>query len=220
MDALFRVESTNLLDKKLKNSIAAKMKNVIDGVKVVETASGINYPPYFVEPVLTVVESQDNLGGIGVLYARTVPVDANGIVSIVVELSAPLILFGTKTFLKMILAHELLHYVELVKNFTRMDIASQITSSSIFEEQYQDASRAVDPAKVYREKKLVSMLKKREVEGFADEKLNEKCKVKWIEKGLPVHRIPIGQNQASVSVESIVRTTFDSKVKELVSKIG
>ncbi len=113
------------------------MENVVYGVKVVENASGINYPPYYVEPVLTVVESQDNLGGIGVLYARTVPVDATGKVSIVVELSAPLILFGTKTFLKIILAHELLHYVELVKSFTRMDIASQITSSSIFEEQYQ-----------------------------------------------------------------------------------
>ena len=220
MDPLFRVETTNLLDKKLKNRIAARMKNVTEGVKLIEHASGISYPPHYVEPVLTVVESQDNLGGIGVLYARTVPVEANGKVSIVVELSAPLVLYGTKAFLKMILAHELLHYVELVKNFTSMEISSQITSSSIFEEQYRDASRAVDPAKIYREKKIVSMLKKREVEGFADEKLNEKCKAKWIEKGLPVHKIPVGENQATISVESIMSTSFDPKVKELVSKIG
>jgi len=220
MDALFRVESTDLLDRKLKKSIATKMKNVLEQVKAVESASGLTYPPYYVEPVLTVVESNDNMGGLGVLYARTVPVDANGSITIVVELSAPLVLYATKSLLKTILAHELLHYVELVKNFSRMDVASQITTSSVFEEQYQDGSRAVDPSFVYKEKRLISLLKKKETEGFSDSKLNEKCRLKWIERGLPVHKIPIGTNQASVSAESIVRTNFDPKVKELISKIA
>jgi len=219
MDSLFRVEATNLLDKKMKKAVASKMKNVIEQVKLVEKAAGIGYPPFYVEPVLTVVESNDNLGGLGVLYARTIPIEANGSVSILVELSAPLVLYGTKSLLKVILAHELLHYVELVKSFSRMDISSQITSSSVFEEQYQDGSRAVDPSKVYTEKRLISQLKKRHSGGFADEKLNEKCKTKWIEKGLPVKKIPMGANQATVSVEAIVRTKFDPKLKELISKL-
>ncbi len=112
------------------------MKNVEEGVAFVESSiaqPGVRYPPYFVEPLLRVVESRDNIGGLGVLYARTIPVDVNGHVSVLVELSAPLVLYSTKSLLKTILAHELLHYVELVKRFSRMDVVSQITSSSVFE---------------------------------------------------------------------------------------
>ncbi len=219
MDPLFRVASTNLLPQKLKKSIGAKMKNVEEGIRVAERASGLSYPPYFVEPVLTIVESQDNIGGLGVLYARTRPVESNGMVAIVVELSAPLVLYGTKSFLKLVLAHEMLHYVELIRRFTRMDLVTEITSSSIFEEKYADAARAIDPSKVYSDKKLVASLKRKEKSGFSDEKLNEKFRKKWMEQDLPVAKIPVGANQANFSIEAIMRTKFDPKLKELVSKL-
>lgn len=219
LDVMFRVEATNLLAPKMKKSLAAKLKNILEGVKAVEKASGFAFPPYFIEPVLTVVESQDNIGGLGVLYARTRPVESSGVVVILVELSAPLVLFGTKSFVKQVLAHEMLHYVELVRSFAKMDIASQITSSSIFEERYEDSARAVDPSKVYSDKKLVALLKKKERTGFSDEKLNEKCRIKWIEKGLPTTKMPVGRNQANVSVESIMRTKFDPKLKDFVARL-
>ncbi|MHB8567044.1 MAG: hypothetical protein ACYC7D_02500 [Nitrososphaerales archaeon] len=204
---------------KLKKSIASKMKNVIEGVEATEKSSGLQYPPYYVEPILTLVESRDNVYGLGVLYARTRPVESNGTVRIVVELSAPLLLYGSKSLLKVILAHEMLHYVELVRRFVKMDLVTQITSASIFEEGFEDASRAIDPSKVYKDKKLIALLRKKEKTGFTDEKLNEKCRVKWIEKGLPIAKIPAGRNQASISVESIMRTNFDPKVRDLIANI-
>jgi hypothetical protein len=217
VDPLFKIATSDRLDAKTKRSVGTKLKKLIAGVREVENLSGLRYPPYYVEPVLTVTESGDNVGGLGVLYARTIPVDVSGRVEIVIEITAPLLLFATKTTLRIVLAHEFLHYLELIRNFTNMDMTSQITSSSIYEERYTDSSRAIDPGRVFSSKKLVSDLRKRASAGLDDEKLNEKSKVKWIEKGLPIAKISLGQNQVRVSVESILRSSFDPKAKELVS---
>ncbi|MCL5067133.1 MAG: hypothetical protein M1368_02115 [Thaumarchaeota archaeon] len=220
VDALFKIPNCGFLDKRTKKSIATKLKKVEAAIKEIESYSGITYPPYFVEPVLTVVEASDNIGGMGVMYARTIPVEANGTVQIVVEVSAPLLLYSTKKTLRLVLGHELLHYVELVRDFTKMDVVSQITASSMYEERYSDYSRAIDPSKVFTNKSLIRDLNKKTSAGLDDEKLNSKCKEKWIEKGLPVRKIPIGQNQVNVSVESIVRSNFDQKLVELVSRLN
>ena len=220
VDAFFKIQNSQFLDKRTKKSITTKIKNVEAAIKDVEAYSGITYPPYYVEPVLIVTEASDNVGGMGVMYARTIPVEANGAVQIVVELSAPLVLFSTKKTLRLVLGHEMLHYVELVRNFTRMDVVSQITSSSMYEERHTDYSRAVDPSKVFSSKTLVRDLKKRTSAGLDDEKLNQKCKEKWIEKGMPVKKIALGQNQVNVSIEAVVRSNFDSKLKDLISRLA
>ena len=89
MDALFKIANARFLTKD-KKAITSKLKNVVALVSEVEAKSGIPYPPYYVEPVLTVAESSDNLGGLGAMYARTIPIEANGVVQILVELSLPL----------------------------------------------------------------------------------------------------------------------------------
>ena len=60
------------------------MKNIYSEIALVEKLSGLKYPQYYIEPVLTVAESTDNMGGIGVLYARTIPVELNDRVEIIV----------------------------------------------------------------------------------------------------------------------------------------
>jgi hypothetical protein len=217
MDALFKISSSEVIDKRTKSSVARKLKTVQTLVSEIESMTKFGYPPYYIEPVLTVAETLDNVGGLGVLYARTIPVETSGTVQIVVELTAALLLYATKKTLRLVLAHELLHYVELVRNFTRLEIASEITSESIYEERHTDYSRAVDPSMVFSSKSLVRDLRKRTFAGFDDEKLNEKCRAKWIEKGLPVKKIPIGQNQVRISVEAIARSRFDPKVAQLLS---
>ena len=219
-DALIRVENSTVLNKRIKKSIGNKVKNILEAITQIEQASGFKYPAYYVEPILTIVPSVDNVeGGVGVLYARTIPVEVQGKVIIIVELSAPLVLYATKTSLKVVLAHELLHYVELVRNFSTMNLTSQITTSSIFEEKYTDYARAIDPALVFKEKRFAKSIAKKTSHGFDDPKLNQKCKEKWMEKGLPVRKIALGTNQVSVGVESVLRSDFDPKVKELISRI-
>lgn len=220
MDPLIKVTRTDKLDKKVKKSIDEKMKNLLGCIGEVEKMSGVKYPQYYVEPTLTVTQSNDNMGGWGVLYARTIPVEINGRVEILVEVSAPLLLCATKLTLRLVLAHELLHYLELVRNFSKLDLVSNITSSSMYEERYSDYSRALDPSKIFSNKRLVANLKSKTSAGLDDEKLNEKCRTKWIEKGLPIVKIALGENQVRVSMEAILRSTFDPKAKDLVAKLG
>ena len=220
-DPLVLVNKSDRLAAKTKKTIATKMKNVAEGVALVEDITKLDYPKTFVEPVLSVATSADNVGGLGVLYARTMPIESGrGQVDIVVALSAPLVMFGSKPTVRLVLAHEFLHYLELARNFLRMDIASSITSNSLYEEQHTDNSRALDPGKVFgKNKKLVSDLRKRTRAGLADEKLNERCRKNWIEKGLPVKALPVGYNQTEVSVGSILSTNFDEKLKRYVSEL-
>ncbi len=220
LDILFKVQNSAFLDKRTKKSIGLKVKNVTEAVNNLELASGLRYPPYYIEPVLTVVPSSGNIvEGLGVLYARTIPIEIDTRVEIVVELSAPLVLYSTKALLRYGLAHELLHYVELVRNFSTMDLSSQITASNMFEERFTDSSRAVEPKLVFTDRKFARNLAKRTSTGLDDPKLNEKCRIKWIEKGLPVAKISMGENQKKVRVDSILRSNFDPKVKEIISKI-
>ena len=118
LDPLFKLEASDGLYKKMKKSVTLKLKNVVSAVSDIEKFSGLKYPPYFIEPVLRVVDSNDNVGGIGVLYARTIPVELDGKVQILIEVTAPLVLYATKVTLRLFLDHEFLHYLELVRNIT------------------------------------------------------------------------------------------------------
>ncbi|MDA4131262.1 MAG: hypothetical protein OK457_10870 [Thaumarchaeota archaeon] len=212
LNPLIKIESTELIPNKLKKKISAKMKNVISGISDVESSSGLRFPHYYVEPVLTVTVSQNNIDGMGVLYARTIPVEKLGKVEIVIQLTAPLLLFATKTTMRLILAHEFLHYLELIRMFTKGYITSQIVSDSIYEELFTDTARTLEPQKVFKTKKLVRDLHKKLSSGLCDDKLNEKCRVNWIEKGFPLARIPMSRNQIHVSMGAVLNSTFDPLV--------
>ncbi|HKW05766.1 MAG TPA: hypothetical protein VJN71_10740, partial [Nitrososphaerales archaeon] len=178
MDALFKVEVSRDLDRKAKRSIASKMKVVTEAIEAIETASGLRYPPYYVEVLLTVVPENPASVDLGILYARTIPVETQRRVVIFVQLSAALLLYATKRTIRLVLAHEFLHYIDLIREFSRIDVSSQTASNSVFEEQFIDTSRAFDPGKVFDDKVLVRLLRKKTASGLLDPKLNEKCKTK------------------------------------------
>jgi hypothetical protein len=221
LDPLYLVETSEAIDKRTKKSIGLKIKKLSEVIAQVEQDSGLRYPSYYVDPVLTVVPSvaNDDVDGLTALYARTIPVQVQDRVQIVVEFAAPLLLYATKATLHLVVSHELLHYIELVKNFTSMDIVSDLSSSSVYEERFTDSSRAVRASFVFKNKRFAKKLEKRTSAGLDDPKLNEKCRVKWIEKLKPTRRIFMGTNQVKIPVESIIRTDFDPKVREIVSLI-
>jgi hypothetical protein len=220
LDPIRLVSATPKLDDKTKRRIVARMTVVQEVISEIENMSGISYPVFYIDPVLTVSISPDNNDGIGILYARTIPVETRGNVEIVIQLSAALVLFSTKSTLRLVLAHELLHYLELVKRFSSGEISSQLSSTSIFEEQFDDSRRTVDPLRVFpKKRKLAKDLTSNFLSGFSDDKLNEKCRKSWIEKGLPTVKMSMGANQVKISVEALARSSFDPKVLELMSKL-
>lgn len=220
MDPLVLVNSSKKLTDKTKEKISDRMKLVKSSVSEIQTISGISYPDYYVEPLLTISVSPDNPSGIALLYARTIPVETGGKVVILVQLSAALILFATKATLKLVMAHELLHYIELIKKFSMGDVSSEITSNYFFEEMYQDSSRAIGPEKVFpKRRKLTKDLGSNFQGGLWNDKLSEKCRKSWIEKGLPTVKISLGSNQVKVSMQALARSNFDPKVVQLVQNL-
>src|SRR5579872_2194743 len=193
VDPLLLLRASQKIDEKTRNRIVLRSKLLRDAVSEIEKISGVSYPSYYVEPTLTVSVASDNYGGIGILYARTIPVDTAGRVEILVQVSAALLLYSTKSTLTRVLAHEFLHYLELVKKFSRGHLSSELSSNSLFEERFEDGKRVIDARKVFpRRKRLAADLDADFQIGFSDEKLNEKCRKLWIEKGLPTVKIAMG----------------------------
>jgi hypothetical protein len=213
------VVSSEKIDEKTRKKILAKAK-VLDGtISEIERITDISYPTFYVEPTLTITVSTDNFGGIGILYARTIPVETHGRVEILIQISAPLLLYSTKNSLLRVLAHEFLHYLELVRRFSVGNISSETASSSLFEETYTDADRVLSPRIVFpRKRRLIKDLENDFETGFSDYLLNEKCRKNWIENGLPTVKIPMGANQVQISVESLSRSGFDPNVLTFLKK--
>ncbi len=166
--------------------------------------SGVSYPAFYVDPTLFVSISAEDGGEIGILYARTIPIEVNRRVSILVQLSAPLVLYAAKSTLRVVLAHEFLHYLELIRRFSTGELLSEISPETLFEEEREDAARVINPLQVFpKRSKLVKDLQRYFEGGFSDEKLNEKCRMLWIEKGLPTEKLQMGSNQVRVSIDSL-----------------
>jgi len=204
--------------------VKAKSKNIVAAVARVERASGLAYPPYYVEPSLPLATTSVEFGSVGALYARVIPAKFEGRLTIIVQFTAPLLIFGLKGTVEAVAAHEFTHYVDLVRRFSRMQVTSDERVSTLFESEYADEERVVDPMKIFtNDKKLAALVEKKFRGGLYDDKLNEKVAKSWIEKGLPTKRVAPEENVASVGVDVIANTVFDpmvlAKIRELEVKV-
>lgn len=201
--------------------VRAKSKPLATAVARVEKASGIGYPPYYIEPSLPVATTSVEFGSVGALYARVIPANFEGRLSVIVQFTAPLLLFGLKGTVEAVAAHEFTHYIDLVRRFSQMQLSSDERASTLYEATYADEERLVEPASVLgADKKLVSLVKKKFPDGLVDDKLNDKVARGWIEKGLPTRRVSPEDNVVNVSVAAITRANFDPKVIAKIAELG
>ncbi|MFQ6011136.1 MAG: hypothetical protein ACE5KG_03080 [Nitrososphaerales archaeon] len=204
----------------LPNSIIKKTRDrfrfVTEGVKRVEEASGLPYPQFYVEPVLSVSSTSLELGKLGIMYARTIPVEHKGKVEIVIQLSVPLIVFGIKSTIQAVVAHEFMHYIEFVRKFSTMDVLSEESASTLFEAPLVDMGRLFSAKELFKDKRLAENLNKKFRNGLHDTSLNEKTLKRWIDKGLPSKKVGLDANRVNLPIKAIVETTFPS---EIVRKI-
>jgi hypothetical protein len=209
---------------RLKPAVATKVreksKNLSAAVQRVEKASGIRYPPYYVEPSLPVATSSMEFGSVGALYARVIPANFEGRLSIIVQFTAPLLLFGLKGTVEAVVAHEFTHYIDLVRRFSRMQLSSDERASTLFEAGYADDERVVNPSSVFQgDKQLASLVKRKFAAGLVDEKLNEKVAKGWIEKGMPTKRVAPEDNVVNVDVGLIAKANFDPRVIAKIAEL-
>lgn len=199
------------------------MQYVEEGVKRIELISGIKYPQYYIEPILPISITSLEVGKYGALFARTIPTTTIQGVTIIVQLSAALIVFGNKGTIHGILAHEFLHYFEFVRRFTKMNNLSDEIVDTIFESQYADAERLYKPNLIFKDKSkgpaLIKLMKKKFKDHAVNTKLNNKTQNLWINKGLPTAKINPSTNIARISVSAITNTIFDPMVKQRINEI-
>ena len=204
----------------LPSSIVKKTKErfrfVTDGIKRVEEASRLPYPQFYVEPVLSVTSTSLELGKLGIMYARTIPLEHQGKVEIIIQLSIPLIVFGVKTTIQAVIAHEFMHYIEFIRKFSRLDVLSEEGSSTIFEAPLVDMGRLFSAKDLFKDRKLVGYVDKKFPNGLHDTSLNEKTLKRWIDKGLPSKRVGLDTNRVKIPIQAIMNTAFPN---EIIKKI-
>jgi len=191
----------------------------LSGIQRIEKASGINFPLAYVEPAVVVSHPSAGSFDYGILFARTIPVVSNDKLNIIIQITAPLVAYGLKGTIHAILAHEFLHYLELIRKVSKMDIVSDELSGNLFESSYSDSARLSEPKAVFDDKTLLLHITKKFPEGFRDYKLEDKVMKLWIEKSLPTINITMDTNIAKIPASVIANTTIDTTLLQKLDQI-
>ena len=197
-----------ILPQSIYELIQKRFQLVIDGIDRIEKASSIKFPIYYVDPSIIITGNTNSLD-VGILYARTIPLIVNDNVQVVIQVSAPLVAYGLKGTIHAILAHEFLHYLELVTRLSNTELLSDEISSNLFENVYSDNTRLLEPRSVFNDLTLISHITKRFPSGFRDYKLEDKVLKFWIQSKLPVSKISLDTNTIKLDAGKLSNIKFD-----------
>ena len=225
MDPLIRLKtahSDGLITDDVFNLTLKRFPLITKGIDRIEKASGIQYPIVYVEPSLVISAPNPNSYEYGILFARTLPVMFDDKFQVVIQISAPLIAYGLKGTIHAILAHEFLHFLELIRKISKMDLLSDEVSGNLFENIYSDETRLFEPRAVFNDRTLLTHITKKFPAGFRDYKLEDKVMKFWADKNLPKTNISLDTNTVKLSVESLskikISSLFISKIDQLHEK--
>jgi hypothetical protein len=222
-DPLYKVHhalKAGQLPQEIYELVVKRFPLLTEGIKRVEEASGLKYPYYYVEPSLVVSTSAVEFTQMGILFARTIPVVGDdNLLRVLVQVTAPLIGYGLKGTIHAILAHEFMHYLELVSRIVKMKVISDEVSGTLFEGTYADAGRLLDERAVFKsDPTLIRHITARFPEGFRDIKLEDKVIKLWMNKGLPTIKVPINANIIKIPIEAMARLQVEESVKNKIAE--
>lgn len=221
MDPLLKVNEAHkngVLSDKIHSLIVKRFDIILEGVSRIEKASGINFPLAYVEPSIVISQPSGSFD-YGILFARTLPVIANERVEIIIQITAPLVAYGLKGTIHAILAHEFLHYLELVKRMSKMEMVSDEITGNLFESMYADTTRLFEPRSVFDDKTLLLHITKKFPEGFRDYKLEDKVLKNWIQKKLPTINVALDQNIVKIPAGVLAKTKIDLSLVQKLEQI-
>jgi hypothetical protein len=206
----------------LAKKVRLKMRLVQGAVARVEKASGLRYPPYYIEPVLPVSKGGGEYGQMGVLFARVMPTTVTGSLVILVQFTAALVAYATKGTIEAVAAHEFTHYVDLVRRLSTANIASDEVATTLYEASFADAERTVPPRLLFSDRTLVALVSRKFKNDLTDPALNRKVGDSWIAKNLPIRWVGPEENRVRLQMGVVAGSKFDpdvlSKVAELQQK--
>jgi hypothetical protein len=222
LDPLIKVKEAHqkgIIPNNVYSLIKERFPITIEGINRIEKASGINYPVAYVEPSIILSSQDPSSYQYGILFARTIPVVIDEKLQVVIQITAPLVAYGLKGTVHAILAHEFLHYLELIRRFSKMEILSDEITGNLFESIYADETRLFEPRAVFNDKTLLFHITKKFPAGFRDYKLEDKVIKNWLEKALPKSNIAIDANIVKLSAESLSKIKIDPKLLTEIEKL-
>jgi len=225
LDPLVRLKdahSKGIIPDDVYDLILERFPITVAGINRIEKASGIRYPVAYVEPSLVISSPNPNSYEYGVLFARTIPIVFEEKFQVVIQISAPLVAYGLKGTIHAILAHEFLHFLELIRKISKMELLSDEISGNLFENVYSDETRLFEPRVVFKDRTLLNHITKKFPAGFRDFKLEEKAIKFWADRNLPKSNISLDTNTVKLSMDSLSKIKLDpvfiSKIKKLEEK--
>ncbi len=222
-DPLYKVHlalETRAISQKVYDLIIERFPLVTEGMARVEAASRLKFPYYYIEPSLVVSTSAAEYTQLGIFFARTIPiVGEDKLLRVVVQITAPLVAYGLKGTVHAILAHEFMHYLELVSRIVKMKLISDEVSGTLFEGRYTDAGRLLEERAVFKsDPTLIKHITTHFPEGFRDFKLEDKVIKLWMNKGLATTNVPIDANVIKIPIESMASLQVDQSVKDKIAE--
>jgi hypothetical protein len=221
LDHLVKVKEAyqkGLLPQDIFDTILERFDLVTTGIQRIEKASGTAYPISYVEPSVIMTSGADMSFQYGILFARTIPVFFEEKFQVVIQISAPLVAFGLKGTIHAILAHEFLHYLELIRKISKMEMLSDEVSSSLFENTYADSTRLFEPRAVFSDQTLLTHITKKFPTGFKDYKLEDKTEKFWILRQLPVTNVALDANTVKLSAEALAKVSLDQNLLQKINE--
>jgi len=219
MNPLMKVKDAfvnHLLPEKEYALIVKRFPIILSGINRLEKASGVNFPVAYVEPSAILTSSNTSSFEYGILFARTIPIIVKNTFQVVIQISGPLVAYGLKGTVHAILAHEFLHYLELMRKISKMELLSDEISSNLFENVYADNERLFEPRAVFNDKTLLLHITKKFPSGFRDYKLEDKTIKFWIEKNLPTTKIALDTNITKLSTDLISKIQLNPDLKSKI----
>jgi len=215
LDPLVKVKESyqkGIISDKIYSLIKERFPITVAGINRIEKAAGISFPIAYVEPSMILSSAEPTSYQYGILFARTIPLIFDDKLQVVIQITAPLVAYGLKGTIHAILAHEFLHYLELIRKFSKMDILSDEITGNLFESVYADETRLFEPKAVFNDKTLLLHITKKFPAGFRDYKLEDKVIKYWLEKNLPKSNISLDTNIVKLSAESLAKIKLDPKL--------
>lgn len=222
-DPLVRVKKfydLQLINERTFQKIIEREKVVKELVNKIVKLSNIEYPLYYIEPILYIATSPLELEQYSLIYARTIPYcSRENKIEVLIQISAPLVLHGLQGTIYAVMAHEFLHYLNILKNIINMDITSDSLSNTLFESSLRDNEKLIDQSKVFKnDRYLQKLLKIKFGNGFYDEKLNKKTEKLWLKQKLPIKKISIEENFTNLPFSAFSNTEIEEFLKNKIKQ--
>ncbi|MCL4343577.1 MAG: hypothetical protein M1291_01265 [Thaumarchaeota archaeon] len=192
------------------------VSKVTDAIGKVEKSSGAKYPVWFVSPYAVVMKG-GNLYSEAIVYSRFMPLSDGTNLILTVELTAPLVAFGSKDTIASAVAHEFLHYLNFLALLRDRTIRSSSITDQVIEALGIDEGELYTADLVYSKSKyLIRVLDEKFRDGLNDDALNKKSIVKWINAGLPTVIMSPSENQVKLPMVAIMNYIPEERVRRLL----